>query len=95
MDDELKGLAAQFDAIYSQAYGEIIPLVIQAIWSGQESEETVAGIFEKMLDFLGDEDFLLAFRLLCRTYYSQYKDMVTEYVGIYKDLYDAEDTGES
>ena len=48
-----------------------------------------------MLDFLGDEDFLLAFRLLCRTYYSQYKDMVTEYVGIYKDIYDAEDTGES
>jgi hypothetical protein len=37
MDDELKGLAAQFDAIYSQAYGEIIPLVIKAIWSGQES----------------------------------------------------------
>ena len=41
-----------------------------------------------MLDFLGDEDFLLAFRLLCRTYYPKYKDMVTEYVGIYKELFD-------
>ena len=79
---------AQFDAIYGQAYSEIIPLVIKAVWSGQESEETVANIFEKMLDFLGDEDFLLAFKLLCRTYYPKYKDMVTEYVGIYKELFD-------
>ena len=83
MDEGLERLAAQFDAIYGQAYSEIIPLVIKAVWSGQESEETVADIFEKMLDFLGDEDFLLAFRLLCRTYYPKYKDMVTEYVGIY------------
>ena len=88
MDEGLERLAAQFDAIYGQAYSEIIPLVIKAVWSGQESEETVANIFEKMLDFLGDEDFLLAFKLLCRTYYPKYKDMVTEYVGIYKELFD-------
>ena len=90
MDDGLERLAGQFDFIYGQAYSEIIPLVIKAIWSGPESEETVAGIFEKMLDFLGDEDFLLAFRLLCRTYYPKYKDMVTEYVAIYKGLYEEE-----
>ena len=41
------------------------------------------------LVYLGDEDFLLAFRLLCRTYYPKYKDMVTEYVKIYKELYDS------
>lgn len=32
--------------------------------------------------------FLLAFRLLCRTYYPKYKDMVTEYVEIYKELFE-------
>ena len=85
MDEGLERLAAKFDAIYGQAYSETIPLVIKAVWSGQESEETVADIFEKMLDYLGDEDFLLAFRLLCRTYYPKYKDMVTEYVEIYKE----------
>ena len=71
MDERLERLAAKFDAIYGQAYSETIPLVIKAVWSGQESEETVADIFEKMLDYLGDEDFLLAFRLLCRTILSQ------------------------
>jgi len=64
--------------------------VIKAVWSGQETEEAVAAIFEKMLDYLGDEDFLLAYRLLGRTYYPKYKDMVTEYVAIYKGLYEEE-----
>ncbi len=85
-----EGLFAQVDAIYSQAYSEVIPLVIKAVWSGQETEEAVAAIFEKMLDYLGDEDFLLAYRLLGRTYYPKYKDMVTEYVAIYKELYEEE-----
>ena len=46
---------------------ESIPLVIKAVWSGQETEEAVAAIFEKMLDYLGDEDFLLGKKELMLT----------------------------
>lgn len=42
-----EGLFAQVNAIYSQAYNEVIPLVIKAVWSGQETEEAVAAIFRR------------------------------------------------
>jgi hypothetical protein len=71
---------------------ELYALEVAAIITDQESDpKRIEHCLDGILDYCCDDNMLLLFKKLCRHYYTINPVATSEYVNIYKDMWDNND----
>ena len=87
---DLAGLAEQMNSIYINAYYQAVPAVLWACWRKDATRDQLEHMFDSLLDFCDDENFVSAFRFLAATYYGIYPKTVLEYIRIYREDWESD-----
>ena len=87
--NDLAELCSAMNGIYDMAYREYKPLVEDACHR-EMTEENLCHLMDRLMDFACEERCLGLFKQLCRHYYSRYPEVITDYIGLYRELWDDE-----
>lgn len=86
-------LVRELQSFYDEVYEQYEPMA-ERLCKRNASEAEVADFLEKLLDYCMDVKFVSLYKTVCRRYYAKYTQMVSEYVYLYLDLYQNEETDE-
>jgi hypothetical protein len=95
MTDNLHQLAGQISALFHQANQAANVEVDNIIQSGERDTNRIEHQLDDMLDFCCDPDMLVAFKRLCRYYYSIDPVATAGYVHAYREMWDTPDEAEN
>lgn len=89
---EIKVLAERLISLYKQAFWIYEPMVDE-ICSGRKVEsKELENILDRLVSMCASNEMLGLFKRVCRKFYNQYPDIITDYVLFYKEMYeDGED----
>ena len=88
--DDIRGIANEFQAIYSQAETYYSSAIDDVIRRQSKDEKKIEHLLNYLLDFADNEKILTSYRKLCRYYYNINPQATAEYIQSYKELYDAD-----
>lgn len=91
MTDKLHQLAGQMVALFRQAVPLANAEVDAIIQSGERDANRIDHQLDHMLGFCCDPDMLLAFKRLCRYYYSIDPVATAEHIHAYREMWDMPD----
>lgn len=91
----VRPLAEQISASYADALRRYEPEVDAIVQSGSQDAARIEQVLDGLLGFGDDADILRLFKRLCRHYWTLDKTATAEYVMIYRDMWDSEDTAEA
>ena len=93
-DERLSELAIKMKEIGSTAVSlytpEIAAVCLCFARGEQVSEDALACLLDRMLGFCFEEEMVELFRKLCRAAFEQHPKVVTEYVFLFRNLWDEE-----
>ena len=95
MTDNLHQLAGQMVALFRQAVPLANAEVDAIIQSGERDTHRIEHQLDHMLGFCCDPDMLLAFKRLCRYYFTIDPVATAEYVNAYQEMWDSPDEVEN
>jgi hypothetical protein len=95
MTDNLHQLAGQISALFHQAIQAANVEVDNIIQSGERDTHRIEHQLDHMLGFCCDPDMLVAFKRLCRYYYSIDPVATAGYVRAYREMWDTPDEAEN
>ena len=90
--NDIRGIAKDIQAIYSQAETHYVFAVNSIIQSQNRDEKEIENLLSYMLDFADNEKVLDSYRKLCRYYFDINPQAVAEYIQSYKEIYDTDET---
>lgn len=82
-------LCKAMEGIYDMAYNQYKPLV-DAACKRKMSENDVCHLLDYLLDFACEARFLSLYKKVCRYYYLFYPGIITEYVELYREMWDSQ-----
>ena len=91
LTDNIRGIAKELQAIYSQAETYYTSAVDDVIRRQSKDEKEIEHILNYMLDFTDNKKILTSYRKLCRYYLDINPQATAEYIQSYKELYDADE----
>ncbi|MDR1678641.1 MAG: hypothetical protein LBR81_02575 [Prevotellaceae bacterium] len=91
LTDDIREIAKELQAIYSQAESIYASAVNDIISRKSKKEKEIEILLDYMLDFAGDEKILALYRKLCRYYFDINPQATTEYIQLYKEMYDEDE----
>jgi len=87
-------LCKAMEGIYDMAYNQYKPLV-DAACKRKMSENDVCHLLDYLLDFACEARGLRLYKKVCRYYYSFYPGIITEYVELYREMWDSQEEDQS
>lgn len=90
MDKEIKALAEQIQSLNNWAFIAYQPEVDAVINAQIKDEKFIQHLLDGLLDFAHDAQILLLFKKLCRHYWTINPSATTEYVNLYREMWDSE-----
>lgn len=88
---EIKVLAESIVGLYRQAFLVYEPIV-DNICSGRKVEsKELENILDGLVSMCASDEMLGLFKRVCRKFYNQYPDIITDYVLFYKEMYEEEE----
>lgn len=91
MTDTIAQLAPQIAALFRQAIQAANVAVDDIIQSGEQDTAYIDQQLDHMLGFCCDANMLLAFKRLCRYYFSIYPVATGEHIDAYREMWDTPD----
>lgn len=88
---EMKALAESIANLYRQALLVYEPIV-DDICSGRKVEsKELKSVLDGLVSMCASDEMLGLFKRVCRKFYNQYPDIITDYVLFYKEMYEEGD----
>ena len=84
----LKALGGSLSALHQQAVQEYTPVVEHIISSRSRDEKYIERTLDGLLSFCSHDGVLRLFKSLCRHYYGFAPQAASEYVQIYREMWD-------
>lgn len=85
---EIKALAESIVSLYRQAFLVYEPIV-DDICSGRKVEsKELENVLDGLVSMCASDEILGLFKWVCRKFYNQYPDSITDYVLFYKEMYE-------
>ena len=91
MSDNLQQLAGQMQALFSQAVALADVVVDDLIQRGECDTVCIDHQLDHMLGFCCDSDMLVAFKRLCRYYFTIDPLATAEHINAYREMWDRPD----
>ena len=91
LGDDIRNIAKELQVIYAKAESSYEPIVNDIIRTNSKDENEIERVLDFMLDFADSEKILALFKDLCRYYYGINPQAATDYVRIYKELYEMDE----
>ena len=91
LGDDIRNIAKELQVIYAKAESSYEPIVNDIIRTNSKDENEIERVLDFMLDFADNEKILAFFKKLCRYYYGLNPRAATDYVRIYKELYEMDE----
>lgn len=91
---DITELCKAMAGIYDLAYDQYKSLVEEAC-KRKMPENEVCHLLDYLLDFACEDRCLSLYKKVCRYYYSFYSRIITEYVELYREMWDSEEEDQS
>jgi hypothetical protein len=91
LNDDIKKLAEQMQAIHTNAVIAYTPAVNELIRRQSRNQKEIEWMLDHLLDFAGDERILNLYRKLCRYYLPINPHAFADYIQFYKEQYDEDE----
>lgn len=87
---EIKALAESIAILYKESYMIYKPIVDE-ICSGRKVEsKELENVLDGLVSMCMSDEMLSLFKRVCRRFYNQYPEIITDYVLFYKEMYEEE-----
>ena len=93
-NDKLGDLARQIVSLSNHAAAIYEPMVDAIVESHSKDVRQIEYVLDYLLGFAGSEKCLVLFKKLCRHYWFIDPNATADYVGIYREMYDDDDSAE-
>lgn len=88
--EDLAPLIEYGQVLCRQAYGIYLPKVDALIKNNIKDEKTIEALLDRLLSFCEDEQMLSVFKRLCRYYWDINPEATADYVGYYRETFEAD-----
>lgn len=92
--DKIEQIAYEMQRLSVLAVNQYEPIVDMILEEHITSENEIAHIMDRMLDFCQFDNMLQLLKRLCRGIYYKYPSSVTEYIIFYKDMWESDEDSE-
>lgn len=88
--DEIKEIAENIKALSTQAFFIYKPIVDGLCSRKTVNARELESILDELLSLCISDEILGLFKQVCRNFYNQYPEIITDYVMFYKEMYGEE-----
>lgn len=85
---EIKVLAEKLTSLYRQAFLIYEPIVDDICSERKVESKELENVLDGLVSMCASNEMLSLFKRVCRKFYNQYPDMITDYVLFYKEMYE-------
>lgn len=86
--DEIITIAEAIKSLNAQAYAIYEPMVADICTREFVGEKEIEYLLDGLLSAYTSGDMTELFKKVCRKFYNQYPEMITDYIMFYKEMYD-------
>ncbi len=88
---EIKALAESITRLYEQAFMIYKPIVDEICSERKVERKELENVLDGLVSMCMSDDMLRLFKRICRRFYDQYPEIITDYVLFYKEMYEEEE----
>lgn len=87
---EIKALAESIVSLYRQAFLVYKPIVDDICSRRKVGSKELENVLDGLVSMCMSDEMLQLFKRVCRRFYDQYPEIITDYVLFYKEMYEEE-----
>lgn len=88
---EIKSIAESIKNLYTQAFLIYKPIVNDICSKEMVESKELENVLDGLVSMCMSDEMLNLFKQVCRKFYSQYPEVITDYVMFYKEVYEEEE----
>lgn len=87
---EIKSIAENIKNLYTQAFLIYKPIVNDICSKEMVENKELENVLDGLVSMCMSDEMLNLFKQVCRKFYSQYPEVISDYVMFYKEMYEEE-----